>query len=1031
MAFKGLFVGIDKYASRRIPQLRFAKRDAVALHALFADTLGPGAVLLRDDEATRAAIEEQFNRLTQCSEDDVVVLGFSGHGTTTHELVTYDADPQAFATSCIPLETLTEWFKRIPARRLVCFLDCCFSGGMGAKVLQADIGSRDLASVDPLLNQLSGDGRLILTASSATEPAYEHTKIGHGFLTHFLLEALQGVEEVQRSGKISVYQLLDYVTRRVSDGVAQYGKQQHPQLRGAIDGNLSWPQFQPGALYRVAFPERTRAEVTADLQSLAGYGFPPALIDAWASSIPSLNQLQLDAINEFNVLEGEHLVVSAPTSSGKTMVGELAALKGALKHNRAFFLLPLKSLVNDKYQHFSRTYGTFGLVTIRATGEIADDIPALMRGQYDICLMTYEKFAALALGSPHILEQVGTIVIDEVQMIADKSRGANLEFILTLLRMRRRQGIDPQLVALSAVIGDTNGLEGWLGARLLKREERPVPLEEGVLRGDGSFRYIDPSGDEKMLQPFIHRQGLKDSSQDWVIPLVQRLVSEGKQVIVFRETRGLARGAALYLARELGLPPAQATLDALPEGDLSNASDDLRKALTGGVAFHTSNLDREERLVIEEQFRAKDTTLRVIAATTTLAMGVNTPAESVIIVGLQHPQNQPYSVAEYKNMVGRAGRLGYSERGASYLLALSPHDEHYFWERYVTGSPENLHSRFLNGADPRSLILRVLAATQQLGAQGITSEEMADFLEGSFGAYQETQAAQNWQWSRQQLMEALAELEMHTMVEKDGSGRYQLTQLGRLAGEGGVEVETIVRLVDLFTSIDPSSINEQTLIAATQLTVELDQLNFPVNKKSTQKEPFVWPNELVRQGVTHTAVSALKRRVNDQHQGTLRAKKAVACLLWMSEWPLTEVERVLTQFGGTLDGAAGDIRAVSTRSVDLLPTVIRVAELLHSGLDLSGHLSRLLTRLEVGVPGSAVDLAAIAGSRLRRDDYQRLIKAGLCSINAIEVSSDEELLACLRDNQQKLDEIRRAVQVFRDREADPLLAMPTLPLYES
>src|SRR5262245_20833520 len=131
MALRGLFVGIDRYASRRINQLRFAKRDAVALHALFTDTLGHGAVLLTDEGATRAAIEEHFQQLAQCSEDDVVVLGFSGHGTTTHELVIYDADPDNFTDSCIPLDTLTDWFKHIPARRLVCFLDCCFSGGMG------------------------------------------------------------------------------------------------------------------------------------------------------------------------------------------------------------------------------------------------------------------------------------------------------------------------------------------------------------------------------------------------------------------------------------------------------------------------------------------------------------------------------------------------------------------------------------------------------------------------------------------------------------------------------------------------------------------------------------------------------------------------------------------------------------------------------------------------------------------------------------------------------------------------------------
>jgi len=58
--------------------------------------------------------------------------------------------------------------------------------------------------------------------------------------------------------------------------------------------------------------------------------------------------------------------------------------------------------------------------------------------------------------------------------------------------------------------------------------------------------------------------------------------------------------------------------------------------------------------IVEEEFRRPESGLRVIVATTTLAMGVNTPASSVVIAGLMHPGDSPYSVAEYKNLVGRA-----------------------------------------------------------------------------------------------------------------------------------------------------------------------------------------------------------------------------------------------------------------------------------------------------------------------------------------------------------------------------------------
>ncbi|MDH8613003.1 hypothetical protein QIH24_28350, partial [Klebsiella pneumoniae] len=76
--------------------------------------------------------------------------------------------------------------------------------------------------------QLGGAGRIIFTASAATEPAYEHRRFGHGFLTHFLLEALCGAEEVVSGGKLSLYRLLEHVTSRVRAAALQGGKEQNP-----------------------------------------------------------------------------------------------------------------------------------------------------------------------------------------------------------------------------------------------------------------------------------------------------------------------------------------------------------------------------------------------------------------------------------------------------------------------------------------------------------------------------------------------------------------------------------------------------------------------------------------------------------------------------------------------------------------------------------------------------------------------------------------------------------------------------------
>lgn len=1037
MAFYGLFIGVDRYASSRISWLTCAVRDAEALRALFLDNFGGNCELLTDQYATRFAIDGAFQRLSEVKPEDTVVIYYSGHGSDTHEIVTYDADIDRLSDTAIPLKDLLEWFKKIPSKKLFFILDCCFSGGIGAKCLHVENRPRDIPSAEDALDKLSGEGRIIITAASANQLAWESSRFGHGFLTHHLIEGLKGAEEVLDSGRIAFYKLMEYLSSHVTAAAASIGKEQHPNVRWTIDEAIYWPIFKIGDAFKVAFPEAVHQEATTDLKSLSLFGFPDELIKSWSASIPFLNQLQVDAINQFGILDGKHVIVSAPTSSGKTMVGELAALSGILRRKRAIFLFPLKALVNDKQRHFDRLYESFGLRTIKATGDSTDDIPLLMRGQYDICLMTYEKFTALVLANPHILEQIGTVVIDEVQMIADKSRGINLEFILTLLRIKRRQGIEPQLIALSAVIGDTNGFEHWLDARLLKRTSRPIPIDEGVLLGDGSFKSREDSGTETVVPGFVSKEYRKNGgNQEWIIPLVRRLVSEGKQVIVFRETTGEARGTAGYLADALSLPSADDVLKALPVGDPSIMSEALRKALGGGVALHTSNLDRDERVLIEEYFRRPDSKIRVIAATTTLAMGVNTPAEAVIIVGLQHPGDPPapYSVAEYKNMVGRAGRLGFAEHGVSFLLALSAKDEYEYWNHYVFGEPEDLVSRFLSDkADPRSLIIRVLVSAKNTVGDtkkkiGLKAVDIIDFLEGSFGAFLQKRSANGWRWDANLITEALNNLEGHELIKREADDVYQLTELGWIAGHGGVEVETVTRLVDALRPLDEEAISDPVLIAATQLSVELDDMNFPVSGNGT-KESSTWDAELQTQSISSYILNKMRSSANDTHHVACRMKKTAACLLWISNMSLEEIESILTRHGGKWDGIAGPVRRIAERTHDLLHIAGAVAQCVHPGLDLSERMTRLFVRLEIGLPSSLAEIGKIIGSQLSRGDYRQLADSGLSSLQDLESASDELIIEKL--NEEKLVLIKEALRKFREQyEVESDLKHPLIPIYE-
>jgi helicase len=626
---RGLFIGIDHYRSP-INRLSCAKADARALASLFEDTLEGEVSTLLDGDATLAAITKELDALGSCSENDFVVISFSGHGTDDHRLVPIDADIGDLPSSCLSLDEVARLLDRIPAKQLLVILDCCFSGGFGGARAFVPTPQRSIVEDRSVVEGLArGAGRIVITASGPGEPALETVEFGHGLLSYYLIQGLQGQEGLGSAGRIPLLDLFRYVMGHVLSTAERMYNVQTPTLYGSVEGAPTLAMLTPGAHYGAAFPDRVRPAATSAWKSLEAYGFSDSVVKAWTLAMPGLNPLQLAAINQYGVLDGHSLLVVAPTGAGKTMIGELAAMRAVTDGSRSVMLLPLKALVNDKYEYMTRIYGEEAIV-VRATGDNSDQVGAILSGQYDVALLTYEKFMNLALGNPHILRGLSVVIVDEVQTIGDVGRGPSLELLLTLLRSGHGRAASPQIVALSAVIGDTQGMERWLGGELLRTIDRPVPLRESVIDVNGSARTLEPDGAETNHRNFIQPQRVtgSQSSKPWIIPLVQRLVGEGKKVIVFRSKRGDTVGAARYLADALGLPPAQDALALLPTGDPSGATEDLRRSLMCGIGFHNSDLDRGERVALETCFRNPDSPLQVIVATTTLAMGVNSPRGS-------------------------------------------------------------------------------------------------------------------------------------------------------------------------------------------------------------------------------------------------------------------------------------------------------------------------------------------------------------------------------------------------------------------
>ena len=93
-------------------------------------------------------------------------------------------------------------------------------------------------------------------------------------------------------------------------------------------------------------------------------------------------------------------------------------------------------------------------------------------------MATSEKVDSLLRNRTPWLAEITLLVLDEVHLIDDPSRGATLEMVVAKLRHKNPA---MQIIALSATIGNPGDLAGWLDAELVESDWRPVDLREGLL----------------------------------------------------------------------------------------------------------------------------------------------------------------------------------------------------------------------------------------------------------------------------------------------------------------------------------------------------------------------------------------------------------------------------------------------------------------------------------------------------------------------------------------------------------------------
>ncbi|KAL7283636.1 hypothetical protein ACG7TL_003072 [Trametes sanguinea] len=343
----------------------------------------------------------------------------------------------------------------------------------------------------------------------------------------------------------------------------------------------------------------------------------------------------------------ENMVVSAPTGSGKTVLFELAIvkmLKQAAHHGertKCVYIAPTKSLCTEKSSSWETKFTPFGAKCSELTG----DTVLSGRGAWGDA-----KDATIMQDHSHILSQIQLFLIDEVHLL-NESRGSTLEVVVSRMKLR---GSSVRFLVVSATVPNIVDVADWIGNRandgpaLVKEfgeEYRPCKLSRFVY---GVQRRRDTND-------FVFAKAL-----DYRLYGVLQQHCNNKPVLVFCPTRKGVMTAAEHIHKEY--EDAIAKKEALP----------WTKPPRIEHAFSNKQLDslaREDRVATEQLYLKK--ALKVLFATSTLAVGVNLPAHTVIIKGVKLFQNgasQEYSDLDVMQMIGRAGRPQFDKEGVAVIM---------------------------------------------------------------------------------------------------------------------------------------------------------------------------------------------------------------------------------------------------------------------------------------------------------------------------------------------------------------------------
>lgn len=351
----------------------------------------------------------------------------------------------------------------------------------------------------------------------------------------------------------------------------------------------------------------------------------------------------------------QHLVITAPTNSGKSLCAHTELLRPCLAGQRAVLIEPMRVIANEQAETIQNLIDKLAPVLsskplvrlstgeFRHTNEFLSDPPP---ADGEILVVTPERLELLLRNPDNdaFIASIGCVVVDEAHLLIDDRRGPVLESLITglMLLAESQKRFPPRFVLLSATLPDPSRIAHWLGgAEHIRTTERYPSLTT------------------------------------WVEGVTDR---EAADTVVLTECQ-----------RALSAPETSVLIFVYKTSDAEKLARSLSKDLGVSVRFAHSQMPSAAKSAAIEAFSRREN--RVLVASSALAMGVNLPCTTVIVRDTHYPGIGPVPVHQLRQMSGRAGRgeiagtalilvQGLDQRGADGLAKeLSNHESPAFPEK--------------------------------------------------------------------------------------------------------------------------------------------------------------------------------------------------------------------------------------------------------------------------------------------------------------------------------------------------------------